>query len=270
MFPNYHDEKYSINSKGFRGEEFPQDFDSRDKILTLGESTTFGWDVKDSETYPYYLMEESQKREKNIYVINGGVPSYTSSQTLLYMQEILEKGKIEPKTILVNIMWNDIWYSSVENWHPNILVHQKPPEWLSFLTKNSYFIYGLVMGFKADEKQDIFNQKAYEYYLKNIEKMIDLAQKYNIKIAFIEPPFDSDHLTEDLSEFQITYTKNFLIETAKRYREGLRKLLQNRGIELINHPLSLDNLHQQRLFLDTLHPTPEGNRIMAKSLYLKI
>ncbi len=129
---------------------------------------------------------------------------------------------------------------------------------------------GLVMGFKADKKRDIFNQNAYNYYLKNIGKMIDLAQKYNIKIAFIEPPFDSDHLTEDLSEFQITYTKDFLIETAKRYREGLKQLLQNRGVELINHPLSLDNLHQQRLFLDALHPTPEGNRIMARSISFQI
>jgi phospholipase/lecithinase/hemolysin len=46
----------------------------------------------------------------------------------------------------------------------------------------------------------------------------------------------------------------------------MKELLQTRGIKLINHPLSLDNLHQQRLFLDALHPTPEGNRIMAKSV----
>jgi len=89
---------------------------------------------KISGTLPHTTLYGGVSKERYIYVINGGVPSYTSSQTLLYMQEILEKAPIEPKTILVNIMWNDIWYSSVKNWHPNILVHQKPPEWLSFLT----------------------------------------------------------------------------------------------------------------------------------------
>jgi len=266
LIPNYKDNLYTINKYGFRGEEFPNNFNNRFKILTLGESTTFGWDVKDNETYPYYLMKELEKKYSNLYVINGGVPSYTSAQTLLYMKEILEKGKISPNLILVNIMWNDIWYSSVKNWHKNILIHQKPPKWLDFLAKNSYFVYGLIMGFKNNKKTDIFNQRAYNYYLQNIENMINLAEKYNIEIKFIEPPFDADHLDGNLSEFQITYTKPFLIKTAKKYREGLKKLLKDREIKLINHSLSLDNLHQKNLFLDALHPTPQGNSIMAKDI----
>ncbi len=165
-------------------------------------------------------------------------------------------------------MWNDIWYSSIKNWHPNILIYQKPPSWLEFLLKNSYFFYGMVMN--NEKEKNVFNKEAYEQYLNNIENMIDIAKKHNTKIVFIEPPFDSDHMGEKLNEFQITYTKSFLIKTAKTYREGLKNLLKNKEIILINHPLSLDNIHQKKLFLDALHPTPEGNKIMAKEIFQKL
>jgi len=267
LIANHKDKRYSINSEGFRGEEFPTDFNSRFKILALGESTTFGWDVKDDESYPYYLMQELQKNRKDIYVINGGVPSYTSAQTLLYMREILKKDKIQPDIILINILWNDIWYSSISNWHPNILIHQTTPKWLSFLTQHSRLFYALTIGADSKKaKKDIFNQKAYSYYIDNLKEMITLAKKHNIKIAFVEPPFDADHMSENLDEFQVTYSKSFLIETAKRYRKSMHQLAKDNGITVLNHSLSLDHLHQKQLFLDALHPTPKGNKIMAKDI----
>ena len=267
LVANYQDERYGINSEGFRGEEFPKDFESRFKILALGESTTFGWDVKNHETYPHYLMQELQKKEPNHYVINGGIPSYTSAQTLLYMQEILEKGKIKPDIILVNILWNDLWYSTVKNWHPNILVHQKPPSWLSFLTQHSYFFHGLIVGLKKSTKEvDLFNKKAYTHYLSNLQDMILLAHKHHTKFVFIEAPFDADHMAERLDEFQIQYTKAFLIKTAKAYRNSMHQLAKENHISVLNHPLSLDHLHQKELFLDALHPTSKGDQLMAEVL----
>ena len=46
--PGFSNGFYSVNSKGFRGKDV---FISPDKttILALGESTTFGWGVKDDE-----------------------------------------------------------------------------------------------------------------------------------------------------------------------------------------------------------------------------
>jgi len=297
LIANHKDKRYSINSEGFRGEEFPADFNSRFKILALGESTTFGWDVKDDESYPYYLMQELQnlleseasapnkarlkpsvpsftktlQKNQDIYVINGGVPSYTSAQTLLYMREILKKDKIQPDIILINILWNDIWYSSIANWHPNILIHQTTPKWLSFLTQHSRLFYALTIGADSKKaKKDIFNQKAYSYYIDNLKEMITLAKKHNIKIAFVEPPFDADHMSENLDEFQVTYSKRFLIETAKRYRKSMHQLAKEESIPILNHSLSLDHLHQNKLFLDALHPTPKGNKIMAKDISIGI
>ncbi|MFT5660602.1 MAG: lysophospholipase L1-like esterase [Sulfurimonas sp.] len=272
LIPNFTNNNYTVNSQGFRGKEFPKDFDKQFKILTLGESTTFGWGVNEEETYPYYLKKKLKENNRAFYIINGGVPSYTSSQVVLYMKEIFTKDIVKPDMILVNIMWNDIWYSTVKNWHSNILVHQEPPSWLNFLTKHSYFFYGLVMGFAEDEKKtNIFNKEAYSFYLSNLKSMIELANKNKVNIAFVAPPFDGDHMPEKgLQEFQIHYSKQFLINTAQKYSQGMNQIAADYDIPIITHKLDLKNMHQNSLFLDALHPTAEGNSIMANDIALEL
>lgn len=54
------------------------------RVLTLGDSTTFGWGVPQAETWPAQLELLLQKAhpEVKLEVLNGGVPGYTSFQGL--------------------------------------------------------------------------------------------------------------------------------------------------------------------------------------------
>lgn len=266
--PGFANGTYRINQKGFRGEEFPPDLGKKTRILTLGESTTFGWGVKDNETYPAYLMALFTETDK-IQVINGGIPSYTSSQTLEYLKEILAKDALKPDIILINILWNDIWYSTVTNWHPDILIYQKPPAWISWFTDHSRFVYGLVMGFSKKKNQtDLFNEKALLKYKENIEQMVLECQTKGILLAFVEPPFDADHMPEEgLNEFHVRYTKAFFISTAQRYLKILHTISKTHKVPVLAHSLDIRNLSQKELFLDTLHPTAQGNALMALDIY---
>ncbi len=268
LVPNFKNSHYEINAQGFRSKAFPLDLDSKFTILCLGESTTFGWGVDENQSYPYQLQNELNKKNSDFYVINGGVPSYTSSQVLLYMQEILSKKELKPDLILLNIMWNDIWYSSVKNWHPNILVHQKQALYLSLLIKHSYFFYALMQSFQKQEKnENIFNQEAYNHYLFNIKAMIRLALKNNVKIILIEPPFDADHISkEGLEEFKVHYTKKFLIQTAFQYNQAAKNIAKSYDVAFIQHRLGLQNIHQSSLFLDALHPKAQGNLMIAQDI----
>lgn len=266
--PGFSNAIYNINQKGFRGEEFPPSFRGKKQILILGESTTFGWGVKDNETYPFYLMGHFFEKDK-AYVVNGGVPSYTSSQVLEYLKEIIAKGELAPDIILINSLWNDIWYSTITNWHPNILIYQKPPVWISWITDHSRFVYGMVMGFtKETNRTNIFNQKALSQYQKNIRQMILECQKKGILLAFVEPPFDADHMPETgLNEFHVRYTKAFFISMAELYLKSMRSIAKEYEIPVIAHGLDIRNLHQKSLFLDTLHPTAQGNALMALDIF---
>jgi lysophospholipase L1-like esterase len=166
-------------------------------------------------------------------------------------------------------MWNDIWYSSVKNWHPDILIYQKPPALLTWLLEHSRLVHLVVMGTPSKEKlTDIENPLALQKYAENLQAMIKLAQQYHIKLAFVEPPIDADHMPEQgLNEFQIRYSKAFFIEQAKQYRHTMQAIASDAKRPVLNHSLSLDNLHQKSLFLDLLHPTEEGNAIMARNIY---
>jgi lysophospholipase L1-like esterase len=266
--PGFSNGMYRVNQQGFRGKDFPGSIGKQKRILTLGESTTFGWGVKDNQTYPFFLMNQFSKTD-NVYVVNGGVPSYTSSQTLAYLEEILIKGDLRPDIVLINILWNDIWYSTVSNWHPDILIYQKPPSWITWLTKNSRFVYGVLIGFSETKNQvDVFNEKALHQYEKNIEQMILTCRPKGVKLIFVEPPFDADHMPESgLNEFQVKYSKSFFISMAHIYTEALHRMAQNHGVPVLAHGLDIRYLHQEPLFLDALHPTPQGNALMALDIY---
>lgn len=268
--PGYSDGLYTINSKGFRGKEF-HDLSNKRVILALGESTTFGWGVKDDQTYPFFLGQLLGKRGE-IQVVNGGIPSYTSSQTLAYLRKILAEKELKPSMVLVSIVWNDIWYSTISNWYPDILIYQKPPQWITFLTSHSRFINGLIMGFsKNDQLIDVCNEAALVQYGKNIEAMIVSCREKGVDLVFVEPPFDSDHMPEKgLNEFHVRYSKAFFIKTAQTYLGKLHSLAAKFGVPVVSHRLDMGNLHQKPLFMDTLHPTAEGNGMMAYDIYEKI
>lgn len=269
LVPGYTGELYSINRNGFRGRDLPSDIDTRFVVLAIGESTTFGWGVYDDETYPHYLEEilQSKRNDNKPIVINAGVPSYTSSQVLEYIKEIKENKLIKPDLILLNVMWNDIWYSSVHGWSSDLLLNQESSKILSFITSHSRFINYVVMGKKNKRRVDVFNDEALSFYHENIKKIIMFAQDNNIEIAVVAPPFDGDHLPDEgIHEFHIRYTKPFFIDTAMKYQHSLQKVTAELNVPFIHHALDLRHKSQKDFFLDLLHPTSVGNMKMANDV----
>jgi lysophospholipase L1-like esterase len=97
-----------INVHGFRGPEIPRAKDpARRRVVTLGDSGTFGWMVTDDECYPRQL--ESILREMYtkapVDVINAGVPGYTSLQGLRYFKGTIAGFK--PDLVIVAFGGND-------------------------------------------------------------------------------------------------------------------------------------------------------------------
>ncbi len=264
---------YTVNSEGFRGQDFPKDLNRKHVILALGESTTFGWRVRDNETYPFHLEKCFSEKYGDVFVINGGVPSYSSSQVLVTLQEILSQNRIRPDLVLICILGNDIWYSTIANWHPDILIYQKPPRWITMAMKYSRLGYACLMGFpKKSTQTNVFNAKALDKFKSNIKAMINVCRSHGVGLAFVEPPLDSTHLPKQgLDRFQIRYTKDYLVETISTYVRSVRVVAEKYGVPVIDHRLSLNHKHQKGTFLDNdLHPTAKGNAMMARDVYAGI
>ena len=100
---------YATNRLGLRCGEVPAEKDADEfRILSLGESTTYGFGITNRETYSYQL-EEILNRESDgsthYRVINAGLPAYSSFQSLLYLE--LRGFDLQPDLVLFYHEIND-------------------------------------------------------------------------------------------------------------------------------------------------------------------
>jgi hypothetical protein len=97
------------NSFGMRGPEITEAKpDNTLRLAVLGDSYTFGWGVEESSAFPRVLEQELNARkasQKNVQVLNFGVPGYSTFQEVA---QFIEKGhKFQPAAVLVYFIHND-------------------------------------------------------------------------------------------------------------------------------------------------------------------
>jgi hypothetical protein len=107
------------NSLGLRSPEVARKAEGEYRVLSLGESTTFGSAVAGGETYTALLAavlqaQEEQRGGTRVFTaINGGVPAYSSFQSLKYIEE---RGlELEPDLLLFYHEVNDYLPSSLRD-----------------------------------------------------------------------------------------------------------------------------------------------------------
>ena len=104
MNPHLKYKGITINSYNLRGKKISK-IKEKKRIICLGGSQTFGWGVNDEETYPYLLEQKFKKQNKNIEVINAGIPGHSSYQGRIIIEKIIKK--IKPDYVTIMFGWND-------------------------------------------------------------------------------------------------------------------------------------------------------------------
>jgi len=264
--PGFQDRLYRINGDGFRGPDLPADLPVRKVVAVLGESTMFGWDVAEGEDFPARLGRLLSEKRAAYYVVNAAVPSYTSSQVRLYLEEVIDR--LKPELALVSVLWNDIMYSTLAAWTPDVLVFRQPALWEQFLLRHSGVYRALVLASASPSRVDVFNERAYAAYAANMEAIIDVCARHGVRLGFVEPPFDLTDMSEaGFDPFgQIRLTKPFFVEVARRYRDRLAELASRHGAAVLDHRLSLRRPAPGELFIDLLHQTPAGHAAIASDV----
>jgi lysophospholipase L1-like esterase len=114
-------QKVHINSLGTRGPEFePAKPAGTFRILSLGDSRTFGWGLSETETYSAQLQELLRSRPGNsnrIEVINAGVNGWSFPQMLVYFRDI--GRQYQPDLVILGEA--NLWTQFSENNSPEFV-----------------------------------------------------------------------------------------------------------------------------------------------------
>lgn len=267
LVPGFANRAYRIGADGFRGRELPASevLARHFVILAVGDSATFGWQVSEGNTYPEQLETFARERGlRDALVVNAGVPSYTSSQVRIALEDVLRAGRPQPDLVLVNVLWNDLYASLLPRWDPALLVAQPPARWLAWLLTHSRGMRWLASGAGGEFAQDRFRAEAVALYAANLDAMVELARASASQIAFVVPAFCEARL-EPPRAAAVRFTKPFFAALRLRFLAALHEIADRRGVTVLSHRLARDPVDSS-WFRDAVHPTILGYRIMAEDL----
>ena len=100
--------EFRINSRGFRNDkEFEYSkHDGTIRILTLGDSFTLGFEVRQAQTYSAVLEKYLKKKGLNVEIINSGVGGFSNAEELVFFEN--EGIKFDPDIVILGFYENDL------------------------------------------------------------------------------------------------------------------------------------------------------------------
>ncbi len=238
------------------------------RVATLGDSCTW-FCVGSDEPYPKIIEAVlNQKQAKRVEVLNAGVGSHSSYQGLQRLKHTVLPYK--PDIITVSYGWNDHWISLIED--KNVKVQSElVTNIINFLERFRTFqlmnkIITQVRPKDADSSQKLRVVPA--DYMKNLNTIIDIAQKNHIKVILMTAPYY-------LPNFQPTsffpYPKEKLIPLHQEYNQIVRMVAKERGVALVDLE-AISQLLPEGMLLskDGIHFGKTGCQFVAEVLAQKI
>ena len=254
---------YSINKHGLHGPEI-HDPKTTPRLLTLGNSCTFGWGVNDDQGYVRQLdMMLDHKWE----VINGAIPGYTSFQGLKHYDLYLRSLKSD--VVLILFAFNDHWAAASQIADKD---QQLPPQMLLDLQNalsrlHSYRLLKKLLLSTIEEHPDSLFDRANIVYRvspddfeSNLSEMIELIQQDNALPVLLTSPIPS------LADYYPEGHKSGLHSFHERYNEIIRSLASQSNIPLVDLAIEFDrhnDLFDDPL-IDPIHFNARGHNLAAR------
>ena len=292
-----------INAAGFRGREFSAKRPNTFRILTLGDSCTFGQAPPEYAHYikmPYGRLLEKMIEAKHgagvAEVLNAGSPGYNSYQGLMLLRTKLRD--LEPDLITVRFGWNDHLMSSTsaqssafrEPANPilrglrSIVLQSAIYQFASRLRME----FNLRIQRKPKFSRPLVWQPAMtiEDYKAALRKIADLGRSRGARVWFLTAPqafYDADAVKryEALPPGAIARTLINLNsvpsfarmgEIHESYVRATREIAAELEVPIVDMAALYERAGTEELFSiqDGLHPGPRGHRLEARALYRQL
>jgi lysophospholipase L1-like esterase len=292
-----------INAAGFRGRAFSPKRPEVFRILTLGDSCTFGLAPPEFAHYikmPYGRLLERMIEVKHgadrVEVLNAGNPGYNSYQGLVLMRTKLRD--LEPDLVTVRFGWNDHLMSATSE-HSSAF-RESPNPILRGLTSSVLrsAIYQFAMRVQKEialrsqgparfsppaEWQPAMSIAEYQYALREIAT---LARNRGAEVWFLTAPqafhdakgiaryeaLPTGSIARGLLKFNAISTFARMGQIHESYVRATREVAKELDVPLVDMAALYAQSDNEALFSieDGLHPGPLGHQLEARALYRRL
>jgi lysophospholipase L1-like esterase len=276
MIVPFFEARIPINSKGFRGREIPEDKGDAYRIVTLGESTTFGLTMRPGEKpWPEMLEQfimERLKPGRAVQIINAGIPGYNLKQNI----ERLEKQILPLRPDMIISYHGLNGFAFVFEGMPEIQGRPPPGYQRRPLTLLADFEYRVKMNryrrqYEGDPKSSEATDRdpMQTQYAQLYRQLIQIAKTNGIRLALgtysmaVNPQSPAEVF--DFYNGR-TMRLEWQVKANAIHSAIARKLAaENPDIHLVDTCPALDGRHEY--FFDLVHFTAEGKKMMAEVMY---
>src|SRR5262249_22930115 len=186
-------------------------------------------------------------------------------EVLLYATELLER--FHPDVVLVCLLWNDLFYSSLEDWTPQSLVPEYPSWPQRTLLRYSRIYRWLTSQPDGPELVNFYSEEALEQYQANVASIVALCRSKDVAVVFVEPPFSEALIPKaGINIWKNRFSKKFTPKMVDRFLAAQLEVTESQDVPFVRHGVGIANHPPAKLFLDFLHPDGRGNQIMAESV----
>jgi len=257
----------TINSLGFRGPEIdtPKPTGIR-RFITIGDQTIYGFGVDYDEVFSSVAQS---KLGNNVEAINAAVPGYSSSQAGNLMK--IRGLHTEPDLfVIANIGSDNTFDSFVDKDLLQIYTNKNEKNCQKALEEVQQSHEKIILHRKdgwqvGSRHHDGRRRVEINNYAQNLEFLVQMAKENNAEVIFVMVANEDDVTgggpnANDGPKAWTPY-RNVMKDTANRH-----------GAQLINVPELFRNSgkSKEELFMDPIHPTSTGHRIMGEALALAL
>lgn len=242
-----------INSAGLRSPEVGYDKpDGVYRILSVGDSFTFGFGVGQEQTFSHLLEGKLNAEGRHVQVINTGVGNYNTIQQLSYME--IEGHKFEPDHVILNFYLNDGEDVAPYSFNP-----------ITQYLQSAVMISGAIIRLKArfaseadyrDVYAQLYDGERWERYEKVLGGVADFAEERDIPLTVV--------ILADLRDLE-----HYEFEGV---HDRLKDFYATRDVPVVDTRPGFTNFEPMHYWVaaDDPHPNEEAHRIIAQRIFEEI
>ena len=258
----FHGVKVEINSQGLRDNNYSLEKpEGVFRIVVIGDSATFGYNIEVNETYPKILEQTLFKKEEGIEVINFGVTGYNGGQEFFLLKE--KVLKYNPNLIIIGHYLND----PDENWNLIKTTIPFPISIKNFLNEHSCFYVFLQTKWKRllnnfgvtsfTDYKELYKEDSplWQAHKQRFIEIKEISQKRDIPVLVVILP----------NWVNLNDSYDFLDEHLL-----LNKTLNNIGLDFLDMFPLIKGLNSEDYLVtpdDFAHPNYAGQRLISDAIY---